>query len=69
MTSSIEAWVSVVYPGSKKDHRLRLPRHHPGTKHPKEFPNVPAIVDRIICQHTVILDQDTPRQMSANQVS
>ena len=74
MTSSIVAQVSVVYhkatTGSKKDHKLRPPSHHPGTDYPKETPNVPTIVDRITCQHTPIaFREDTPRQMSANQGS
>ena len=47
MISSIEAWVSVVYPeaipASDKDHKLRLPSYHPGTEHPKEITNVPIL--------------------------
>ena len=56
MTSSMDTRVSAVYPraipDSKEDHKLRVPRHHPGTDHPKEIPNIPTIVDRITGQHT-----------------
>ena len=53
----IEFWVSVfnpeAVPGCRKNHKLRLPEHHPKTDHPKEMPNVPTAVDRITCQHTL----------------
>lgn len=44
-------------------------RHHPGTDHLKEVPNIPTIVDRITSQHTPIAFQQdtTPRQMWGNQ--
>ena len=68
MASSIEARVSIVYPGTKKAHKLRLPKYHLGTDHPKEIPKAPTIVDRITCQRTPIaFYQDTPRQMSVNR--
>ena len=55
--SLMEACVSAVYPeaipGCRKNHKLRLPKHHTREDHAKEMPNVPTAVAIYTHQHTL----------------